>query len=83
MVLGRQPTRDTHKANLCLASCTPVVWGVAKNDTEAAKWVRKAAVPGETPNAQAAIGLIYVNGLGVSQDYSEAARWYRRAADTR
>ena len=31
--------------------------------------------------AQANLGIMYTEGLGVSQDYREAVRWYRRAAD--
>lgn len=31
--------------------------------------------------AQFNLGLLYVDGKGVSQDYAEAAVWFRRAAD--
>jgi TPR repeat protein len=31
--------------------------------------------------AQNSLGLMYVEGKGVSQDYDEAIRWFRKAAD--
>jgi TPR repeat protein len=33
------------------------------------------------PRAQATLGFLYANGLGVPLDYAEAARWYQRAAE--
>ena len=33
------------------------------------------------PEAQHNLGLMYVNGQGVSQDYAEAVMWYRKAAE--
>ena len=32
-------------------------------------------------SAQANLGWMYQNGLGVIQDYATAVRWYRKAAD--
>jgi TPR repeat protein len=32
-------------------------------------------------DAQAGLGSIYANGLGVSEDHAEALKWYRKAAD--
>ncbi len=34
-----------------------------------------------TTKAQATLGFLYGEGLGVPQDYTEAVRWYRKAAD--
>ncbi len=31
--------------------------------------------------AQADLGIIYANGLGVPKDYQEALKWFRKAAD--
>src|SRR5208337_376285 len=31
--------------------------------------------------AQLGLGVMYVNGHGVSQDYAQAVIWYRKAAD--
>ena len=33
------------------------------------------------PQAQAALGIMYANGNGVTQDHAEAVRWYRLAAE--
>jgi TPR repeat protein len=41
---------------------------------------RPLAEQGNT-DAQAAVGVMYEDGQGVSQDYAEAAKWYRLAAD--
>jgi TPR repeat protein len=43
-------------------------------------WYQKAASEGLTL-AQANLGRLYYNGLGVMKDYSEAMRWFRMAAD--
>ena len=39
-----------------------------------------AHVPLTVPEAQFNLGLMYVNGQGVTQDHSEAVIWYRKAA---
>lgn len=55
--------------------------GVAKDDAEAMRWLRKAA---DLHNVDAlnSIGSNYERGEGgVAQDYAEAMRWYRKAAD--
>ena len=49
-------------------------------DTVQAAWVRIAADKG-VAQAQAGLGVMYLNGRGVPQDYAEAAKWLRRAAD--
>ena len=54
--------------------------GVAKDDREAVKWYRKAAVLGNA-NAQFCLGNRYKTGRGVTQDDSEAKKWFRKAAD--
>ena len=54
--------------------------GVAKNDTEAAKWFRVAADKGYAP-AQNDLGFFYAEGRGVKKDDAEAVKWYQRAAD--
>ena len=53
--------------------------GVPKDDTEAAKWYRKAANQGYAM-AQGNLGMMYAQGSGVTQDYAEAVKWYRKAA---
>ena len=47
---------------------------------EAMRWYRKSADQGYA-RAQANIGHLYVEGLGVPRDYAEAMRWLRKAAD--
>ena len=51
-----------------------------KDQTEAAKWYRKAAEQGFA-DAQRNLGDSYYDGEGVPQDYTEAAKWYRKAAE--
>jgi hypothetical protein len=53
---------------------------VPQDNTETAKWYRKAADQGDA-DAQYKLGLLYDNGQGVPLDYAEAAKWYRKAAD--
>ena len=55
-------------------------YGVTQNDTEAARWTRKAADQGNNP-AQNNLGWMYLNGRGVEQDETEALKWYRLAAE--
>jgi transcriptional regulator of NAD metabolism len=53
--------------------------GLAKDDTQAAAWFRKAADQGN-PDAQYRLGLMYDIGQGVDKDGSQAVGWYRKAA---
>jgi TPR repeat protein len=46
---------------------------------EAVKWYGQAAKAGD-PEAQYAIGMVYVNGDGVAKDAAEGAKWIERAA---
>jgi S1-C subfamily serine protease len=52
---------------------------VAKDDVEAVKWYRKAAMQGNA-DAQSNLGACNEHGDGVEQDYVEAVEWYRKAA---
>ena len=54
--------------------------GVEKNDAEAAKWYRLAALQGNA-EAQFSLGVLYGRGEGVEKNDAEAAKWYRLAAD--
>jgi len=54
--------------------------GVPKNDTEAAKWFRKAAERGNA-FAQVNLGFMYAKGQGVPKDDTEAVKWFRKAAE--
>jgi TPR repeat protein len=53
---------------------------VARDDREAALWLRKAA--NRVPNAQFWYGRILVEGRGVDRDLAEGRRWIARAAET-
>ena len=53
---------------------------MAKDETEAVKWYRKAAEQG-VALAQTDLGNCYLNGIGVSKDGTEAMKWFRTAAD--
>jgi TPR repeat protein len=54
--------------------------GVAKDDTQAAKWFRMAAERGDA-ESQRNLAQLYYDGTGVPQDYGNAAEWCRRAAE--
>jgi hypothetical protein len=54
--------------------------GVGKDDTEAARWYRKAAEQGFA-GAQFNLARAYADGRGVSKDDVEAAKWCRKSAD--
>ena len=43
-------------------------------------WFQKAADHGEAA-AQNNLGVMYLNGYGVSQDEAAALSWFRKAAD--
>ena len=53
--------------------------GVPTNDSEAARWLQKAAERGE-PVAQYRLGTLYEKGRGVGADPRQAMRWYSEAA---
>jgi len=54
--------------------------GVARDDTEAVKWCRKAAEQGYTL-AQISMGELYEQGRHITQDLAEAQRWFAKAAE--
>jgi S1-C subfamily serine protease len=54
--------------------------GVAKNQVEAAKWLRKAAEQNHA-EAQYLLGLRYYAGFGVAKNQVEAVKWLRKAAE--
>jgi TPR repeat protein len=65
----------------------PKAWHVSapdirndKDESEAAKWTRKAAEQGDAI-AQSNLGAMYGNGQGVTKDFAEEVKWYRAAAD--
>ena len=47
---------------------------------EALKWFLRASRQGNA-FAQACLGAMYRDGLGVAQDYREAGKWFRKSAD--
>ena len=53
--------------------------GVKKNNAEAARWYRLAAVQGYA-SAQYTLGVMYENGQGVIKDYVRAHMWSNLAA---
>lgn len=60
-------------------------WGITFNNVkqdyeEAFKWYMKAAKQGHS-GAQAAIGLMYLEGYGVEKDEKAAIEWYQKAAE--
>ncbi len=55
--------------------------GVAKDETEAVKWYRKASEQGNA-NAQSMLGRMYADGRGVARNKLEALQWFRNAAQS-
>ena len=53
--------------------------GVAVSNTDAAKWLERAAEQG-LPIAQYRLGFMYAGGLGVPADPAKAMHWYQLAA---
>jgi uncharacterized protein len=53
--------------------------GVAKNESEATEWFRRAAEQG-LAEAQYNLGVCYANGDGVPENYVEARKWIGLAA---
>ena len=54
--------------------------GVDKDDVQAEKWLRKAAVQGFA-DGQINLGMLYIQGRGVAQDPTIAGEWFTKAAD--
>ncbi len=54
--------------------------GVARDDVEAVKWLRKAADQ-DSPLAERYLAEMYFNGRGVPADMTEAAKYLRMAAE--
>ncbi|WIU42030.1 tetratricopeptide repeat protein [Methylorubrum extorquens] len=69
-----QPSACYNLALIQLASDKPA-------DLAAALANFRAAAEAEIPAAQYALGVLYLQGKGVSKDTTQAAQWFRRAAD--
>lgn len=71
---------NTH-AQLVLARMYFTGQGVAQDNAEAVKWIRKAAEGGHEV-AQRELGWMYADGsMGVAQNSAEAVKWFRKAAE--
>jgi hypothetical protein len=68
------------KAQMVLAGLYLRGEGIARDRSKAADLYRKAAVDGNEPGGQYALGVMLERGDGVKQDEIEALLWYRRAA---
>ncbi|HUT51289.1 MAG TPA: hypothetical protein VM325_18310 [Alphaproteobacteria bacterium] len=68
------------KAQMTLAGLYLRGEGIAQDRAKAADIYRKAAVDGNEPGGQYALGVMLERGDGVKQDDIEALLWYRRAA---
>jgi uncharacterized protein len=53
---------------------------VAKDETAAVEWFRRAAKKGN-PIAENNLGLLYFHGRGTAQNFAEAAKWFHRAGE--
>ncbi len=54
--------------------------GIAKDEVEAVKWLRKAAEQ-NLAEAQYNLGVCHLEGEGVPKDEMEAVKWFRKAAE--
>jgi TPR repeat protein len=54
--------------------------GIAKDVSEAAKWLEKSAQQGNA-DAQIGLGALYLGGRGLPKNSVEAAKWYGLAAE--
>jgi TPR repeat protein len=54
--------------------------GVARDDTQAVAWFRKAAEQADNL-AMLSLGMMYEKGRGVARDHAQAVAWYRKAAE--
>ena len=70
--------RDDAEVQFYLGTMYENGQGVAKDETEAVKWYRKAAEQGNA-DAQYSLGLMYKIGRGVVENEGEAQVWYRKA----
>jgi TPR repeat protein len=68
------------KAQLIIGNHYVAGQGVSKDETEAARWYRKAAEQGDHV-AQTFLANMYAKGEGVAKDTEEAAKWYRKSAE--
>ena len=68
------------EAQFKLALCYSQGEGVAVDQAEAVRWLRKAAEQGYA-EAQQALGVCYNKGEGVGGDQPEACKWFRKAAE--
>ena len=53
--------------------------GIVANDTQAARWLERAARAGD-PIAENHLGALYQTGRGVKSDIAQAMHWYEAAA---
>ena len=68
------------RAQYLLASYYATGRGVVKDDVQAVKWCRKAAVQGNA-QAQYSLGFHYARSLGVPRDDGQAMKWWLKAAE--
>jgi len=68
------------RAQYLLASYYATGRGVVKDNVQAVKWYRKAAVQGNA-QAQYSLGFHYVRSLGVPRDHGQALKWWLKAAE--
>ena len=70
------------EAQYSLGNCYFYGFGVAKDQREAVKWLRKSAEQGYAP-AQNDLGHCYYSGAGVERNKAEADKWWKKAAESR
>ena len=77
-VFAKMNTGDPYFQNV-LANDYALGLGVSKDDVEASKWYRRAAMQGDSFGEES-LGRIYETGTGVPQDYVQSYKWFNLAA---
>lgn len=80
--LVEKAQRGDAEAQYSLGNCYFYGFGVAKDQREAVKWLRKAAEQGHA-SAQNDLGHCYYSGAGVERNQAEAEKWWKKASEGR
>ena len=79
--IAAERSHPTALAFVGIAQMDPPFFGLALNEVEGLRLLRRAAELGD-PFGQASLGSLYFGGRGgVTQDQAEGVRWFRLAAD--
>ena len=78
--IAQKADKEDAEIQNILGHCFAEGWGCIKDECEAVKWFRKAAIQGHAW-AQSNLGVMLAKGRGVKKDDVESVKWFRRAAE--